>query len=966
MENKIIDRFPCEVRVRSVPLQPCRRHGKKRKEDEPDTAANKKDASKNTEKMIEPSRTPGFQDTPRTPISRDPQLSLEMATMFEGMDAQLQSSQVSSTVLDSPVSMYQGWGYQGDQQWGRAGWLDQRKNNWLNPWGEYPFGGLERDVKVDPDSTSLDDTRPRSAVSQEDHRPGSRNMPNSTVESPRGNYAHSPRGHPVSPRSSYPGTPTENMYAMSPRGSGVPNLHEQKIVSPRSSGYPSTPGSDGGYGYTSPTSRPYQNMIDNRQSSVSPRGGGSCGGGYSQSLSHLEALQRNPSPKIGHISPAGVGDAHMRNQSPVMHHQYRIVGPNYDPNCHQKMASPRHTPDHNLQSRYPGNMTQNCVDPQNSARLASQKSQVDPAYAARLHQAYPMHQSMQAPLKNPDYMNQSSAANPQEMMSAIQTGGSTIDKSYGGSNAGYMMHGSHQMPLTQQHHNQPLEHQGFTVSNDNKKSPIRAQRQQEQKPAAFNHYPNAPPDQILTSNCNNNWNSMNTWPMDPMKSSQQQANVQAEHQMSAERSQQHSDHQKLPSWTERIPHSDQIKNPCWDTPNEPSPFRVPKGRPPSRTAGPPTQNPSETTIYPNAFPKTFLKPQEPLRNNSPYTENLAQGSKPVGNPTPGVHQRRPEWPEDKLREGFHESNRQVPANANQGCLAWAEEMKQVQDFHAMSGLGHPAFPQYGYSTYPVFEKPYPNSWDGYNYHQTPYHQTPEYPPQFYQQTKRDPCFHSPQYPYQGMPSYQGLNPGWARWDTPRWDLYGPPSYFPVLPEPPPKAEPLGEVADFSDNEECFKDSQMGGVAIALGHGSVLFECAKHEMHATTAVKKPNRLNPTRISLVFYQHRNLNRPRHGWDEWEEKMRLRKLGVTAASTSTTTSTTTTTQATTPTAPESPAAILGSVGDNKPPSPLPLPHIPNVPSSQFMIRSPTYTTMTWTTLFPMHPCMITGPYQEGGAIG
>lgn len=73
---------------------------------------------------------------------------------------------------------------------------------------------------------------------------------------------------------------------------------------------------------------------------------------------------------------------------------------------------------------------------------------------------------------------------------------------------------------------------------------------------------------------------------------------------------------------------------------------------------------------------------------------------------------------------------------------------------------------------------------------------------------------------------------------------------------------------------------MGGVGIALEHGSVLIECAKHEMHATTALRKPNRLDPTRITLIFYQHRNLNRGRHGIDEWEEKMRLKKLETEAA--------------------------------------------------------------------------------------
>lgn len=92
------------------------------------------------------------------------------------------------------------------------------------------------------------------------------------------------------------------------------------------------------------------------------------------------------------------------------------------------------------------------------------------------------------------------------------------------------------------------------------------------------------------------------------------------------------------------------------------------------------------------------------------------------------------------------------------------------------------------------------------------------------------------------------------------------------------SEALGEVTEINDNLECFQDKQMGGVAVALPHGSVVIECAKLEMHSTTSLKKPNRLNPNRISLIFYQHRNLNRPKHGTMEWAEKMRLKKLGIT----------------------------------------------------------------------------------------
>lgn len=149
--------------------------------------------------------------------------------------------------------------------------------------------------------------------------------------------------------------------------------------------------------------------------------------------------------------------------------------------------------------------------------------------------------------------------------------------------------------------------------------------------------------------------------------------------------------------------------------------------------------------------------------------------------------------------------------------------------------------------------------------------------------------HGPSYQPLPYANQQHSKPAGTGADVPNGppNTAAPPNVFNGFAMPFPSQEstsvldPTVVKCEMEYNENAFTDPTIGGVAIALCHGAVLFEVAKRELHATTGLRNPDRYAPTRISLVFYQHKNLNHAHHGMYEYERKLegvrqkRLEKL-------------------------------------------------------------------------------------------
>ena len=73
----------------------------------------------------------------------------------------------------------------------------------------------------------------------------------------------------------------------------------------------------------------------------------------------------------------------------------------------------------------------------------------------------------------------------------------------------------------------------------------------------------------------------------------------------------------------------------------------------------------------------------------------------------------------------------------------------------------------------------------------------------------------------------------------------------------------------SGTEEDVYEKSLGdpehlhdGIGVDLDNGSLVIEMAHKEWHASSRVERPDEKNPSRISVVFFQHNGLHLANHG--------------------------------------------------------------------------------------------------------
>ena len=73
---------------------------------------------------------------------------------------------------------------------------------------------------------------------------------------------------------------------------------------------------------------------------------------------------------------------------------------------------------------------------------------------------------------------------------------------------------------------------------------------------------------------------------------------------------------------------------------------------------------------------------------------------------------------------------------------------------------------------------------------------------------------------------------------------------------------LHVLTEFALVDSADRDKKRGGVAVALRHGSLLLEPARHLRHATTKAVDSGGEGPSRLAVIFFQHEQLRNPDHG--------------------------------------------------------------------------------------------------------